>query len=134
MRREIEVGIRAKLLADPTISGLVSDRIWIKQAKNNATLPYIIIDLNSGGDNKTYGKEIVDLRYAILAISAQTGQSTDMSVAIRDALDEQDATISGDWEIYRLQHLQFVHFIEMVEGKPYYYDGGVYRVRASKES
>jgi len=136
MQVEIETGLRNQLLTHPTIVNLVDQQVFNQQAPENATHPFIIFDLNAGGSINTSANRYFDAKYLVKAVtsSGEFGNAAEtaalLSEAIYAALHEQNFGMDAIWQLVRCQHLTIVKYVENVERRQYWHNGGIYRVRA----
>lgn len=85
---DIGVALRAKLLADGTVSGLVSTRIYPRRMQQDVTLPAIVYH-KVGGDDETYLSGLVGCvhqRFQLESWAATKIAADALAIAIRNAL------------------------------------------------
>lgn len=102
-----ELAILEILLSDTTVSGIVSDRVYLDQAAQGDTLPYVVIEGDSDEPNDSQeGASAVDYgRVRVFPYSSDSEQLRTLSAAIRTAIE---AKASG---IYRTVNFDYARFI-----------------------
>lgn len=91
----LQSAMRAKLLADATIAGLVSTRIYGSYAPEGAALPYVTLQ-QIGGDSEHSLTGETRLASAIYQTNAWAA-TVDSALAIADAIRREIAGIRGTW-------------------------------------
>ncbi|MEM7303405.1 MAG: hypothetical protein AAF468_20180 [Pseudomonadota bacterium] len=91
------VAVRSILRADATVNSIVSDRIWINEAVQNAETTSIVIRLISGSSEYTHqGNEDYPRDIArVFCRSKDLETLNDLSHATKSALDGYAGTVDG---------------------------------------
>ena len=96
----LEEALYDKLAGATAVTDLVSTRIYRGMAPQNAALPYLIIQLQGGGDDNWTPTESKSYVYSVRAVSqVSTDEAGDIAEAVHTALHKQALTVSG-WENY----------------------------------
>lgn len=130
----IETGLYSKL---GTSGGTVlwgstagTARIYADQAKADATAPYVVFFLVSGGDENDHAAGSFDVRYQVECWSTVVSQARSGATYIQQALHHQTLTISGCTNFWTVQ-TRLVRSVENVDGVQWYRRGGEYQIRGS---
>lgn len=133
----LNTAIYAKLASTSAITSLLAEgtaSIYHLQAKNNASLPYIVYSTQGGGDendtaNRT--KNLVKFVRAYSGVSALQAGSIDAQIDA--ALHLVPLTVSG-WTDFWLAREEDLETVETEpNGIKKYMQGGFYRVRLDKD-
>lgn len=129
---ELRILMRSELVNDADISGVVGTRIYNALAPDGASYPYIIISLNSGGDENDTQIDSVDFSFVVKCVSEDVTQAETIRKYIRTALHDANLGTNGGWSVFWCRHEQVVDYFESEQRRRTYHRGGIYRVRASK--
>jgi len=96
----LEDAIYDALAASAAVTALVSTRIYRSAAPQGATYPYIVIQLQAGGEDNETPTDAISLVYQIRCESSvSAAQAGSVDEAIRTALHEVLLTVTG-WTNY----------------------------------
>jgi uncharacterized protein DUF3168 len=130
----IRTGIRQSLIADSEIQTLVGDRVYHRLGPDDATLPYIVIQQQSG--NAVYafsGRVARQTMWLVKALAVTMGSAEDIDEAIDRVLTDGALDVSP----YRLLECRRDSDISMPErdgGTTVHHVGALYRISLTKDS
>lgn len=93
----VEDAIVARLEAHAGVAGLVVDRIYPLEAPQDAETPYIVYQRISGVpvSNLAEDTNITDARYQLYAFSEVYGDSVDVTIQMKAALQRYKGTVAS---------------------------------------
>ena len=134
MIEAIFTGIRAHIVGDGSITAALgaAGNVYTLVPAPTAVLPYIVMDANRGGSTNISPRDDFDVTLSIKVISNSATTSAQVADLLRSRLHESqdDVTVPG-WNVYRVQHLDNIFFVEHIERKQFYHAGALYRIRAA---
>ena len=131
----VDAALSAKLLADATLSALMTDGVWFDTAKQGAT-KFVIVSLLSEEDEPMFqGRAFEDGLYLVKAVALESSGANVKAAAARiDALlDDGTLTISG-YQLMRMERVGRVRYTEVDETNPanrWQHRGGHYALTVS---
>lgn len=126
--------VYATLRGDATLMGLVSGVFVGGSAPQGTAYPFIVLQLMSGNDTSAVGGIRIwgDLVYLIKVVGETADYQTMRgAVARMDALLHRSSGTSTDGTIWACVREQTIRLPEVVQGKQYRHDGGMYRIYAT---
>lgn len=138
MIQVILAGVRGALVADSALTAaLGGQRIYSLQAPEGAVLPYVILQIQGGGDVNSSPVAEADVLVSVLCIGDNDANGASVASGcadrVRAVLHDALPVLSAGWVCYRCQHQSVVLYSETEDRKTYTYAGGVYRLRAYKQ-
>lgn len=124
--------VRAAITGSAGIAALVSTRVYLEQAAEGATLPYIVMNGIGGGSTNETPRDALDLQIQVKAVAADGASATTLERLIFEALHRQALSYDSPWRHLDCEHEGLFYFVENAERKQYHHAGGTYRIRASK--
>ncbi len=124
--------IADELVADGTVNGFISGRVYTRLAPAGVAYPYVVIGLSAGVSPRLAPGEGKDYRYFVKCISSSQTVAAQVASAVYDALDNADLDLDSPWLLLQIDHISDFEFVENVEREKLYHLGGVYRIRANK--
>ena len=124
--------IASTLVADGTVNGLISGRVYARLAPASASYPYVVIGLSAGVSPNTEPGETKDYRYFVKAVSSSQTIAAQVAAAVYDALHHADMDLDDPWKLVQIQHESEFEYVENVEREKLFHLGGLYRIRANK--
>lgn len=127
----------SRLASTSAITSLLAEgsaSIYHLQAKNNATLPYIVFSQQGGGDENETANRTKNLLKFVRAYSGVSAlQAGSIDAQIDTALHLVPLTVSG-WTDFWLAREEDLETVETEpNGQKKYMQGGFYRLRLDKE-
>ena len=131
----LDAGIYSKLQTTSGVTSLLAGTtaIYAVQAPENATLPYIVFNVQGGGDDNLDPRRTKNLVYFIRAYSqVSKAQAGSIDLAVDTALHLQSLTVSG-WANYWTAREEDLAAVEYPpNNQPIFMVGGFYRVLIEK--
>ncbi len=133
----LDQALFSKLANTSAVTSLLADgsaSIYHLQAKNNATLPYIVFSQQGGGDDNDTANRTKNLVKFVRAYSGVSAlQAGSIDAQIDTALHLVPLTVSG-WTDFWIAREEDLETIETEpNGQKKYMQGGFYRLRLDKE-
>lgn len=125
--------IRAAIYSQLTTTGgtaLWGTRVYYKQAPQSGTVPYVVFDHVSGGDENLAPSRIVDELYQAVCYANDAQSARSGGEYIETALRDVTLTVTG-FNFMGCSQNGFISTVNTVEGKQYWSEGGEYRIRVN---
>lgn len=90
----IEDGLVDKLRASPTVTAVVSSRIYLRQAPQNATAPYIVVNKQPGQRDVHHSTGAAGISIAMVQVTCFSGENGAYQTA-RQTMELVRETIDG---------------------------------------
>jgi len=115
------------------IGGTASPRIYHLQAPEGAALPYLVFNIQGGGDENMTANRTKNLVVFVRGYSGVTpAQAGSIDAQVDALLHYQSLNVSG-WTNFHLAREQDLELVENVpSGGQIFMSGGMYRVRLDK--
>lgn len=129
----LEDAIYDRLVADATVLAAVSTRIYRSAAPQGAAYPFVVIQLQAGGEDNVTPTDAISLVYQIRCESAvSAAEAGTIDEAIRAALHEVELTVTG-WTNYWSARGEMIRAALLSEdGTRKWLAGAFYRFRIAK--
>jgi len=129
----LEEAIYDRLAGDSAITALVSTRIYRQAAPQDAVLPYLIYQLQGGGDENLTPTESTNHVYQVRAVSqVSNDEAGDIAQAVHDQLHKATITVTG-WTNYWTAAISDIELVETDQsGVRRWHRGNMYRIRLAK--
>jgi hypothetical protein len=131
----LDAGIYSKLQGTSGVTSLLAGTtaIYALQAPEGASLPYIVFNVQGGGDDNLDKRRTKDLVYFIRAYSqVSKAQAGSIDAAVDTALHLQSLSVSG-WANYWTAREEDLAAVEYPpSSQPIFMVGGFYRVIIEK--
>lgn len=109
--KSLKSGLVAYVLADPTVSGLISNRLYAKRASQNNPAPYIVWSTVSADETAAHdgptGLEEFRIQFSIYAETISDSES------VRDALKDRINGFSGSMGLVTVGSCFFKNEIDL---------------------
>jgi len=135
----LEEAIYDALAANTALTAVVpASRIYRGAAPQGATLPYLVIVLQAGGDDNLTPVDSVDLLYQVRSVSeVSVDEAGDIDELVRPVLHKATLTVSGGWTNYWSSREREIRHTETDDqdlgtGLRRYHGGALYRFRLDK--
>ena len=132
----ILTAIRTALLADGTLVA-ITPYVYSLQAPEDATLPYIVLTIQSGGESNLTEHETFDVTVAVICVSEDALVAATAADRIRTVLHDASLTLTGGWTLWSAggcSHRTAILYSENEERRTFSYAGGQYRIRGHASS
>lgn len=130
--RVIPKGLADTLVADGTVNGFISGRVYLRIAPAGASYPYIILNMQSGVSVNDSPREPKDYSYMVKVVSPSQSVAAQVANAIYDALQDTSIDFGATWKVMRVNHLSDFEYVENAEREKLFHSGGLYRIRVNK--
>lgn len=132
---DVDAAISAKLLADATLTALMTDGVWFDTAPKGKT-KFVILSLLSEEDEPMFsGRAFEEGLYLVKAVAMETtGANVKAAAARIDALLENGTLTVSGFTLMRINRETRVRYTEVDEIDPdirWQHRGGHYRVAVS---
>lgn len=128
----VEKWMQSLFSGDATISGLIGDSIFLREAPQSATAPYMVISLLQGEDVNGLGERgVAQPLFFVRAIGKRGNLATMRALANRSDDLLQDAHVTADGYRINVKREQISEPPEFNDGVEYQSIGGMYRCRTS---
>ena len=129
----LEDAIYDKLAAATAVTNLVSTRIYRSAAPQGAAYPFVIIQLQAGGEDNKISPDSLDITYQVRAeVSTSSADAGTIDEAIRTALHEAILTVTGWTMFYAARGQMFRSHISDADGTKRWIAGAFYRYRLTQ--
>ena len=130
--------LRTKLVDNAGIAAIVGARVYADLATDDAALPYIVFNVNSGRElDRAWGVEERIVVYSVLGWTddeAGLEKAVQMADAIYAALNRQTLTLGDGWTFYQCRMQSPVQMAPIIAQRKYKAAGGLYRLEADNYS
>ncbi len=114
-------------------TALWGTRVYDRQspAGTAGSVPYVVFAPVSGGEIPLTPTRTLDIRYAVRCIAASSAEARSGAAYIESALRGGSLTLPG-WAHLGTTEGETLSAVENLEGRQFWADGALYRIRADK--
>lgn len=113
---DVDAALSAKLLADGTLTGYMTDGVWFDTAPKGKTKFVIVSLINEDDEPQFQGRAFEDNLYLVKAVAMETtGANVKAAAARIDALLEGGTLTVGGYSLMRLTRVARVRYTEVDE-------------------
>lgn len=124
----VEAALYTQLVQTGTdLYTLVGTKVYGQVAPQNTALPYVVFQLQGGGDLNDTPTDRLELVYLVKGLSGAGKTAGQVDDAIRARLHTQTLTVSG-WTFLGCKREQAIRYTEVVNGKIVFHSGATYRI------
>lgn len=124
----VEAGLYTQLVQTGTsLYTLVGTKVYNQVAPQNTAFPYVMFQLQGGGDMNETPTDRLELVYLVKGLSGAVKTAGQVDDAIRSRLHKQSFTISG-YSLLGCKRESVIHYTEVVNGKIVFHSGALYRI------
>lgn len=134
-----EAFLCATLKAHPGVAELVGSRVYLYQAPEGATFPFILVALNAASDRNAVGADVrlfTRATFLVKGITKERGgmaEASALATAIDAALMGASGTVTVEETLYAIRGCYRTEPVRLVMGagdQRYNHAGGLYRLHA----
>ena len=133
---EVNKAIFNKLQAGTALNALIGGTtdIYHLQPPDNTPMPYVIFNLQGGGNENVTPSPLRNLVYFVRGYSTTSAAAAgSIRTEINNLLDKQALTLTGGWVNFWMQAESEIEMVEnMPDGEKAYMSGDLYRIRLDK--
>lgn len=125
----IYTALRDALISDSALTdALGGEAVYAGIAPPDAAPPYIIMRLDSGQQIHTTHWPSLDVTVAVTCVTHDGAQAGTLATLVHATLDNAELDLDLPWESQRCQHQTPFYSVEIIDRRPHFYAGGVYRL------
>ncbi len=129
----LEEALYDQLAGGTALAAAVGTQFFRSAAPPEAEHPFVIYQLQSGGDENATGVDSLDLRYGVRAVSAASAdEAGDLDDLIRARLHRATLSVSGWNNCWTTREAEIRTLETDASGKQFWHAGAVYRIRLDK--
>ena len=136
LMNEVNKAIYNKLQAGTALSALIagSANVYHLQPPDDTSMPYVIFNLQGGGNENVTPSPLRNLVYFVRGYStASAAAAGSIRTEINNLLDKQTLTLTDGWVNFWMQAESEIEGIDnMPNGQKAYMAGDLYRIRLDK--